>query len=286
MDKKELMMLLSEGEGFNIEFKESLSDSIAKDICAFANANGGKILLGIRDSGEIKGIRITNRLRSQIQDYARNIAPHITLHMESTGCIIVINVPEGKSKPYSAKGKFYMRQGANSQQLDRDEVRDLFKEEGFLRFDEIPNKEFKIKNDLMLPKFNNFLKKAGISPVAPKGQILQALLLLENNRMKNAGVLLFCDNVIRFFRTAFISCLVYQGKEKYKILDKQEFGSDIALNLENALKYLKEKLNTEYIIRTMGPRVEKLELPEEALREALVNAIAHRDYFFNSAHTG
>ncbi|MBU2564992.1 MAG: putative DNA binding domain-containing protein [Candidatus Thermoplasmatota archaeon] len=73
MNKEELNFLISQGESYNLEFKESLSGSLDKDICAFANANGGKVLLGVSDDGKIKGIKITNRLKSQISHIARNL---------------------------------------------------------------------------------------------------------------------------------------------------------------------------------------------------------------------
>lgn len=281
MKKEEIALLLSEGEGYNLEFKESLSDTIAKDICAFANANGGKIFLGISDKGELKGIEITNKLKSQIQDYARNIVPSLTLQIESIDTILVITVPEGKCKPYSSSGRFYLRQGANSQQLDRDEVRDLFKDEGFLRFDELPNKKFEIKSDLSKPAFNIFIKKANISRLAPMDKILGSLQAYESGKMRNAGVLMFCKEILRFFPTAAIACTVYMGNDKYKILDRKEFGRDIVSNFEDAMSYIQSRLNTEYIIKG-GRRTSWLELPEDAIREALLNAIAHKDYFVSS----
>jgi len=68
MDKKELKFLISQDEGYNLEFKESISESIGRDICAFSNASGGKILVGVSDIGEVKGIKITNRTKSQIPE--------------------------------------------------------------------------------------------------------------------------------------------------------------------------------------------------------------------------
>jgi ATP-dependent DNA helicase RecG len=72
--------------------------------------------------------------------------------------------------------------------------------------------------------------------------------------------------------------VLYQGFDKYKVLDRKEYDADIYSNFTDAINYLKSKLNTEYIIKG-GPREERLELPEEALREAILNAIAHRDYY-------
>ena len=74
MTKNELELILAEGEGYRIEFKESIPD-IDRELVAFANSSGGRIFLGITDDREIKGIHITNRLKSQIQDIANNCQP-------------------------------------------------------------------------------------------------------------------------------------------------------------------------------------------------------------------
>jgi len=278
MDKKELEFLLKEGEGYNLEFKESDSSDLAKEICAFANATGGKILLGVTDKGEIKGINITNRLKSQIIDIARNFDPKLEISVEEIGNVLVVNVQEGKNKPYSVNGKFFMRYGPNSQQLGRDEIRELFNKEGLIKFDVKPNPIFQIDKDLSQKAYDNFLRLSKISPILDKKKLLQNQSLLEDGQMKNAGVMLFCKKITGFLPNATIACILCQGDDKYKIIDQREFDGDLYSNYQNAFAYLKSKLNTEYIIRG-GPREEKLELPEDALREAILNAIAHRDYF-------
>jgi len=138
MDIDELKFLIGQGEGYNLEFKESFSKRIAVDVCAFANANGGKILLGVTDGGEIIDIKITNRLKSQIYDIARNLDPSINVSIYVVGNVLVIDITEGVDKPYSTTGKFYLRIGSNSQQLGRDEIRKFFQEEGLVFFDERP----------------------------------------------------------------------------------------------------------------------------------------------------
>jgi len=75
MKQTDLDILLREGEGTMLEYKESLSSSFARDLVAFANSSGGKILLGVRDDGTVVGIRDSNKLRGQIQDIARNCDP-------------------------------------------------------------------------------------------------------------------------------------------------------------------------------------------------------------------
>lgn len=282
MNKKELKFLISQGEGYNLEFKESFSNSIAKDICAFANTNGGKILLGVSDDGRIKGIKTTNKLKSQIYDITRNFDPKFEVFLEQVGNVSVINIFEGANKPYSVAGKFYLRNGANSQQLRREEIREFFISEGLIRFDEKLT-EFNLEEDFSEESYKNFLSLSKISELIDKKDLLQNLSLIKENRLKNAGILLFCKKVTKFFNHATVTCLTFQGKERLKILDRKEFDANLYSNFQNAFNYLKEKLNTEYIIRGGGPREERLELPEEALREALLNAIGHRDYFVTTS---
>jgi len=134
MDKKELEFILQKGEGFKIEYKESFGKSIAKEIVAFVNAQGGKIFLGINDKGKIKGINVTNKLKSQIQDLANHCDPQAKIKLEIFRDIIVIDIPEGKDKPYKCSSGFYLRQGASSQKMTRDEIREFFNKEGKIFF--------------------------------------------------------------------------------------------------------------------------------------------------------
>src|SRR3989344_1516675 len=126
MDKKELDFILEQGEGQFIEFKESLDKSAAKEIVAFANAQGGRIFLGITDTGKIKGIALSNRLKSQIYDTAKNCDPSVNISIASFENIPIINVDEGINKPYRCSTGFFLRQGSNSQKLLTDEIRAFF----------------------------------------------------------------------------------------------------------------------------------------------------------------
>ena len=279
MNTKEFDFLIQQGEGFNLEFKESYNSNLAKEICAMANASGGKILIGVTDDGKIKPVTLSNKMKSEIQDLVRKFDPSLSVDMGVFGGVVIIDVPEGKKKPYSTGGKFYMRQGANSQQLSRDEIRDFFMNEGLIRFDEKINKKFDLNEDFNSVAYDNFLKKTGIETSLTRDEVLRNLELLDDKRIKNAGVLMFCRKASRFITNATITCALFLGKTKTKIIDSKEFDADLYTNYQEAFKYLQSKLNTEYIIRGGGPRKEVLELPKEALREALLNAIAHRDYF-------
>ncbi len=135
MKQTDLDILLGEGEGSMLEYKESFSPSLARDLAAFANSSGGKILLGVRDDGRVIGVRDNNQLRAQIQDIARNCDPPVKVLIEVVGKIMVITVREGENKPVQCREGFFWRQGASTQKLSRDEIRDFFRSEGAIRFD-------------------------------------------------------------------------------------------------------------------------------------------------------
>ncbi len=100
---EEMDLRLDEGEGYLIEFKESMSDSLTKEVVAFANSSGGRIFLGVSDNGMVKGVNITNRLRAQVQDIARKCDPPVSIALEGLVNVITIAVREGTDKTYSCK---------------------------------------------------------------------------------------------------------------------------------------------------------------------------------------
>ena len=163
--------LIKTGEGIKLEFKEGFNvPSLGKEICAFANESGGKIILGVSDKGIIKGFNLTNSKSSQLQTIARTIEPTLKIEIEKTDNLVVINIPEGKNKPYSYAGQYYLRVGANSQKLSRDELRAFFQEEGLITFDEKANKEFNLEKDFDENKFRDFLKLADITDIKKEKQ--------------------------------------------------------------------------------------------------------------------
>ena len=136
MNQEKLKFILQEGEGQFIEFKESFDKKIAQEIVAFANAEGGKVFIGITDKSEIKGIKTTNKLKSQIQNIVKNCDPSINISIKEFENIVIIEIKEGADKPYKCSTGFYSRQGANSQKMSRDEILDFAIGEGKIRFDE------------------------------------------------------------------------------------------------------------------------------------------------------
>ncbi|MFH1127722.1 MAG: RNA-binding domain-containing protein, partial [archaeon] len=279
MNRKDVFELIQTGEGYTSEFKAGPGNSIGKEICAFANASGGKIILGVRDDGEISGCSLKNSEISQIQDIARNMDPSFSVNIEQIDDLAVIFVPEGKQKPYAVNGHFYLRQGANSQQLKRDEVRDLFQKENLIQFDRMVNPEFKA-DDFDDNRFGLFKEKLNIPKELSKKHILSNLALMTDGKINNAGALFFSRSISRLFLNAVIVGVVHGGTSRANILDKKEFDKDILSNFNDALNYVLANIHTN--ISIVGrERVERPEIAQVALREAIINAIVHRDYFSN-----
>jgi len=282
MDKKTLNFILQDGEGFRIEFKEG-TRGIDKDIVAFANAEGGRIFLGVTDNGEVKGIRVTNTLKSQIQSIARNCDPSIAVNLEKFNKILIIHVPEGGDKPYKCKEGFYIRVGASSQKLSRDEIVDFIMGEGKVRFDEQICKKATLR-DIDEEKLSWFLEKVkverrlDIKPKIEKKEALKKLTLLENGKLSNASLLLFGKKPQKFFLQAELRCARFKGIDVTSpFTDMKVFNGNIIDQREKAIQFIKDHISLHAEIKGTE-RIERWEYPIEALREAVTNAICHRDY--------
>jgi len=146
-DQAELAILLAEGEGTMLEYKESLSASFARELVALANTVGGKILLGVRDDRIVAGITDSNELRARIQDYARNCDPPVKVLVQRVREVTVVHVQESEAKPVQCSDGFFWRQGSTTQKLSRGEIRDFFRSEGHIRFDLSPCPSFRYPQD-------------------------------------------------------------------------------------------------------------------------------------------
>ncbi len=270
--------VIARGEGATVEFKRSLTKDVGRELCAFANAGGGTVLVGVSDAGKILGVADHNRLKSRVLSTARSADPPIEVEVESVGEILRVVVPPQKRKPYSFGGRFFMRDGASSQQMSIAEVEDLFYAAGRLHFDRMPCPDFSIENDLDEEIWARFTSRAKVPEAMDRVVALRNLGLLDGeDRMTHGGAWLLARDIRRFTTAAHVSCALFMGTEKVRILDRRDFHSDIPTMVDDAVSWILTKINIEFIIRHVR-REERPELPEEALREAVANAVAHRDY--------
>lgn len=276
LSETDLLNLIKLGEGLNLEFKASAAH-LGREICGMANGSGGRILIGVDDQGRVVGVSHANRLKSEIQNIARTMDPPLALDIHLVESVLVVTVPSGPNRPYSANGLFYLREAANTQRMKRDELREFFFKEGLIRFDEQVCRKFDKDRDLDPRKYRAFARLSAIPKGMSRDDVLSNLHVLAAEGMTNVGSLLFAKDVGRFHLQASVICALFQGHTTTKILDKEVHRNGVLMDYENAITYLTSHLNTEYVIKG-GPREEILELPEDALREAVLNAIAHRDY--------
>jgi len=180
MKRSDLLLLIKEGEGLTVEFKEKYTSKIVQDIVAFANSRGGKILLGVSDDGKIKGEKLTGQLKAEIFSLGRNCDPKIEVSAKQLEDVIVVTVEEGSDKPYSCSSTYYKRFDAVSQKLNRNETKAIFDSNTTFHYDQQENPEAKLV-DLSLKKVRAFYKAAGIKYKVAQ-EILPNILKSLNRR--------------------------------------------------------------------------------------------------------
>ena len=294
LNPTEIKSIIASGEGYNAEFKVSIPSKIkeiTEEVCAFANASGGVVLIGVDDANTIKGITIDNAKRSAIQNSINEISPVLKCDfniVEVDGKdIAVIEVPSGQNKPYVLSGAIYVRQGPNSQKLTTvEEMRDFFQQADKIYFDDAICKEANIEDDIANENINTFRFEAGLVNATSDEQLFTNLKLVTNEgQLKNGTILFFGSNPEKFFEKAVIRCVAFDGIDKRYIVDDKVMTGTLYQQYQKSMIWLKSKLDVRYDIEGEGgkPRKELWEIPETAFKETIINSLAHRDYYDKGA---
>ena len=304
VNKQDLDAVVEGGESDRVEFTECpagklKADKVGKTICAFANGSGGRLFLGISDKGtdKIKGFATTNEQMGNLYAYADKLQPSIPVSSQkipldsrdkNTLHVVVISVEEGDRKPYSYNSRFFKRFGASTREMPPDEVLKHMAKTGLIKFDREICAKFNYPEHFDRKKLASFLDKTKHEHDVDDVVSLKKLGVVYSTSgskvtFNNAGALLFAKNLQEIYLHTEIACAMFSGREETTITDPQEFNSDIISNIEEALLYLKKNLRTVYrYVPGQAQMEEALEIPEEALREAVVNAVTHRDYLQDS----
>jgi ATP-dependent DNA helicase RecG len=285
---KRLDLILSEGEGERIEFKEGLS-RLDRELVAFANAGGGSVYVGVNDQGKVVGTNIDNRVKSEISVIARNCDPPIKVEIAAhPNKVLEVRVPEGDDKPYRCKGGFFLRMGPNTQKLNRNEIRHMIVSTSTYRFDEVPNDVFKYPQDFDTGKLKEFVNLSGLTTVADPEDILLSLDVARWDKdrlvLSNAAVLFFAKHPQSYIKESHISCVRYHGRDRFNITDRQELTGNPIEMIENAHAFVKRNIRIGYSFEAGARRQEYFEYPMPAVREAIINAVMHRDYFYDASN--
>ena len=296
LSAEDIQLIVTSGEGYNAEFKVAVPSKVrelTEEVCAFANAAGGVLLLGVDDHNQIKGIHIDNAKRSAIQHSISDISPalYCTLSIvEVEGKNIgVIEVPSGTEKPYIFSGAIYIRLGPNSQKLTTaEEMRGFFQQSGKIYFDESPCRDFDAANEIDKTNATIFKEMAHLSATVPNFQVYNNLKLFTSEGYVKSGAVLFFGKAPEvYFEKAIIRCVAFADTNKRYIIDDKPFGGPLYAQYLKAMQWLKEKLNVRYDIEGQGsgPRSEIWEIPETVFKESIINSLSHRDYYDKGAVT-
>uniref|UniRef100_UPI0040492163 RNA-binding domain-containing protein n=1 Tax=Flavobacterium sp. TaxID=239 RepID=UPI0040492163 len=289
-NQTEIKSIIAAGEGYNTEFKVSVPSNvkgITEEVCAFANASGGVVLIGVDDNNNIKGVIIDNSKRSAIQNSINEISPALRCEfyiIEIDGLnIAVIEVPSGQNKPYVLSGAIYVRQGPNSQKLTTpEEMRDFFQQTGKIYFDDASCMDASIEKNISEENIKTFRFEAGLINATSDEQLFTNLkLITSDGHLKNGTILFFGNNPEQFFEKAVIRCVVFDGTDKRYIIDDKVMSGTLYQQYQQSMIWLKSKLDVRYEIESEGgnPRKELWEIPEIAFKEIIINSLAHRDYY-------
>lgn len=261
-------------ESKDLEFKETITNSFLKTVSAFANYRDGKIIFGISDNGDIKGIsnpvQACLDIENKINDSISPI-PSYSLSIDENTQTITLNVKEGFFKPYFYKSKAYQRNDSATIEVDRIELNRLILEGQNMNFEDIPSKaqdlsfsvlEQKLKEILNIKEFSLDVLKTLELYRDSTGYNNAAQLLADNNNFPGIDSVRFGDNI-------------------NILLDRETFSNESILSqYDNILKKFRTYYEYEEIKGSLRKKTELI--PEEAFREAIANALVHRTWDINT----
>lgn len=286
---------LFSGESKNIEYKITLpdkSEKYMKTIVAFANTQGGKLIVGIDDkTHEIVGV--ANEILFQLMDGIANaisdscmpqIIPDIEPQTIDGKTVIIVSVEAGKNRPYYLKSKgkengTYIRVAGTSRQAFPEKIRELEMEGARISWDELTCVGYPVSKEAtekLCSNIENFREKAGMTEHSVKKEQLINWKILKQSEGQllatNAYALLTSD----YFPFSKTQCAVFKGTDRAVFLDKREFTGPIYTQIEEAVDFVLRNIRLGATIDGLV-RKEKYELPPEAIREMIINAHCHRN---------
>ena len=298
MTTTELQTIVARGEDSSHQFKVDVNnvDSLASEMVAFANTNGGAILIGVADDGSVPGLsredvtRInqlvsnvaSQHVRSPLTVQSENVA------LENSRLVIVLNVPKGIDKPYFDKnGVIWLKSGADKRRVNsKEELRRLFQISNQFHADELPTKAGIEKLDKL--RFRDFLRDIYKQeyPDSPADliRLLQNMNLATDDGMLNlAGVLMFTERPEWIKPQFVVKAIRYPGNQIHvsDYVDTEDFAGPLRNIFDNALAFVMRNLHK--IQAGRGVNAPGLpEIPASVFEELLVNALVHRDYLINA----
>ena len=274
-------MLFRESE--TIELKEIVTDEIKKEIIAFANCNGGKLYIGVKDDGTVIGVDDADNVSLQISNMVRDtIKPDVTMFVhyetieEEGKEIIAIDIQRGTDRPYylAKKGMrpegVYVRQGYSSVPATDTAIRRMVKETDGDRFEAMRS----LNQDLT---FEATKKEFDLRKIEFGSKQMQTLKLIDQDGLYTNLGLLLSDQCVHTIKVA-----VFQGTDQMVFKDRREFSGSLLKQMNEVYDLIDLHNQTRATIEKLL-RIDVRDYPEVAVREALLNMLVHRDYSFSSS---
>jgi len=289
---EEVQALIAQGEGQRLELKRSLAEleTGTRAAAAMANTDGGHVLFGVRDDGTILGVRIGAQTRERVvQAVTDNTDPTLYPTVEyvelDSMTVIVVVVTRSDNRPHLVRGRAYKRVGAADVQMSRAEYERLLRERPGAEYDGLVVAQATL-DDTDWDEVERYLalreQVTGSRVTIPPQQVLQARgCLVEAEgilRPTVAGLLLFGVDPQAFFPRSYITVVRFRGRDTaHGYYDRRDLMGTLPEIVDNAESYLWEHIQHGGRVQSLR-REELHEYPRPALRECLVNAVAHRDY--------
>ncbi len=300
METLELIERISNGEDSFTQFKrESIpAKDLAKEFVSFLNAEGGILIFGVDDSGEIKGLSFDEieKLGQLIGNSAeQNVKPPFHPIVENIAIgeskLVIVHIPKGVSKPYAtSSGDYYIKSSSDKKKISQEELRRLFAESKRLYADEEIVHGSDI-TDLDTSLFYRFLEKDNVSVYEELrsgklqlSQVLENLELSRENQLTLAGNLIFGIKPQKFSKSFYIDCCYFDGNDISvdKYISKKTIDGNLLTMFNNSLDFLKSNL-ISFQDGVDFNSSSTLEIDKRVLTELIVNALVHRDYYIQSS---
>lgn len=283
MRERELLTIIKKGESETLEFKESFDRETIETAAAFANTNDGIILIGVSDKGEIKGIQTG---KESINVWANEIAqatePSVIPEIETCEIkgkeLVAVRIKESPLKPIASKGACYVRIKNSNRKLTPKEIAELHLRTIGSSWDSCPADAG--LDDIDIEKVKDYIELAnetGRRKINENpAEVLRKLDLIKDDKATWAAVLLFGKEPQRFVSQAKIHCGRF--KDETTIIDDELIEGTVIEQVDKTLGFVKRHLKLKFEITGEARRKEEWEYPLPAVREAIINAICHRDY--------
>ncbi len=285
MNQADIMELIKKNESDTIEFKENFDKETIETAGAFANTRGGIILIGISDKGKIKGVQIgketMNNWANQIsQGTEPRIIPDIEQSKIDGKSVVIIQIKEFPIKPVSVKGRCFKRVGTSNRLMTPQEIAELHLHSMGTSWDAFPARD-KTVDDIDLKKVEKYVREAnatGRRKIDENPQeVLKKLELIKDGKATWGAILLFGKEPQKPLLQSAAHCGRFR-KDKTQIIDDLMIETDLISQIDEVMKFITRSIGVRYEFEGKPRRKEVWDFPLEALREAIINAIAHRDY--------